>query len=87
MDSKRYKKEIDYWYIADFLIHLHYSNVKKESLKGLIKKERPWYEELDLTNKERYILMSMMGIGQKKYKSVNEIRLDIESLVEEEIVS
>ena len=85
VDSKRYKKEVDYWYIADFLIHLHYSNIRDGLVESLFKKERPWYEELDLTDNERCILMSMMGIGKKKYKSVDEIKLDIESLIEKGI--
>ena len=55
---------------------MHYASFKENKIKSLVKKEKPWYDELDLTSMERDILMSMMGIGTKKYSSVEEIRMD-----------
>ena len=81
IDNKKYTKELDYWYISDFLIHLHYSNYK--SNKMLFKKKIPWYDELDLSSKERDVLMYLMGINNKKYDSINSIRNDINIIIKE----
>lgn len=81
IDNKKYTKELDYWYLSDFLIHLHYSNYK--SNKMLFKKKIPWYDELDLSSKERDVLMSLMGINNKKYDSINSIRNDINIIIKE----
>jgi len=81
IDNKNYKKELDYWYIADFLIHLHYSN--HEDDKTLLKKKIPWYDELNLSSKERFLLMSIMGIDNKKYDNIYTIRDDINIILKE----
>jgi len=81
IDNKNYKKELDYWYIADFLIHLHYSN--HENDKILLKKKIPWYDELNLSSKERDVLMSLMGINNKKYDNIYSIRNDINIIIKE----
>ena len=46
IDDKRYVKEMDYWFIGDFLIRLYYSSYEETDSV-----ERLWYEELDLKNK------------------------------------
>ena len=81
IDNKKYKKELDYWYIADFLIHLHYSNYDDD--KRLLKKKIPWYDELNLSSKERNLLMSLMGINNKKYHNIYAIRNDIKDILKE----
>lgn len=81
IDNKRYKKELDYWYIADFLIHLHYSNYNET--KSILKRKIPWYDELNLTFKERETLMTLMGINNKKYSNINTIRNDIAIILKE----
>ena len=81
IDNKNYKKELDYWYIADFLIHLHYSN--HEDDKTLLKKKIPWYDELNLSSKERFLLMSLMGINNKKYDNIYTIRDNINIILKE----
>lgn len=81
IDNKKYKKDLDYWYIADFLIHLHYSN--HEDSKTLLKKKIPWYDELNLSSKERDVLMSLMGINNKKYDNIYTIRNDINIILKE----
>lgn len=74
MDSKRYKKEIDYWFLGDFLIHLYYTTYEPVDYI-----ERPWYDELDLTKDESIFLKKLMSI-KEPYKSIEEIRRDLENL-------
>lgn len=81
IDNKRYKKELDYWYISDFLIHLHYSNYEED--KTMFKKKVPWYDDLHLTSNERDLLMSLMGINNKKYDNIYDIRKDINIILKE----
>ncbi|CEN77884.1 protein kinase domain-containing protein [Paraclostridium sordellii] len=73
IDNNRYKKEIDYWYMADFLLHLYYSSFDDE---GIEQEDRPWYEELDLDNEEINFLKRLMGI-EKSYENTDEIRTDL----------
>ena len=81
IDNKKYKKELDYWYISDFLVHLHYSNYEDD--KKLLKKKVPWYDDLNLSLKERDVLMSLMGINNRKYNSICDIRNDINIILKE----
>lgn len=74
VDSKNHKKEIDYWYLGDFLIHLYYTTYIPKD-----KSEKPWYEELDLTKNEEVFLKKLMGI-KKPYKNIKDIRKDLEKL-------
>lgn len=75
IDQKKYVKEMDYWYLGDFLIHLYYSSYSgKES-----DEERPWYEELSLIEEEKRFLKGLMEID-RKYESIDEIRGDLEDL-------
>ncbi|WP_338691116.1 protein kinase family protein [Paraclostridium sordellii] len=73
IDNNRYKKEIDYWYMADFLLHLYYSSFDDESIE---QEDRPWYEELDLDNEEINFLKRLMGI-EKSYENTDEIMADL----------
>ena len=63
------------------MIHLHYSN--HEDSKTLLKKKIPWYDELNLSSKERDVLMSLMGINNKKYDNIYTIRNDINIILKE----
>lgn len=74
IDNKRYVKEIDYWFIGDFLIHLYYSSYKETDLE-----ERPWYEELDLSLQEKIFLKKLMGI-EGSYKSIKQIKEQLEKI-------
>lgn len=70
--NKRYVKEADYWYLADFLIHLYYTTyIVTED------EERPWFEELDLTNEERIFLKKLMGI-EGGFESIDEIKAELQ---------
>ena len=73
IDQNKYKKEIDYWYMADFLIHLYYSSFDDE---GIEQEDKPWYEELDLNNEEINFLKRLMGI-EKPYENTDEIMIDL----------
>ena len=73
IDQNKYKKEIDYWYMADFLLHLYYSSFDDE---GIEQEDKPWYEELDLNNEEINFLKRLMGI-EKPYENTDEIMIDL----------
>lgn len=68
--TDKYKFDLDFSYLGDFLLHLYYT-----SFKGGGKKDRPWYEELKLTEKEGAILKRMMGI-EKRYRDIDELEKD-----------
>ncbi|MGL6106800.1 protein kinase family protein [Romboutsia sp.] len=53
----KYKKEEDFWYLADFLIHLHYTSYNQKSIT-----DKPWYEELSLIKDEEKFLKKLMGL-------------------------
>lgn len=77
IDNKRYIKEMDYWYLGDFLIHLYYLSYKGEDSE----EEKPWYEELDLIDEEKHFLKKLMGIDDK-YESIDDIKRELEELKE-----
>lgn len=74
IDDKRYLKEMDYWFLADFLIHLYYTFYEDNG-----EEERPWYEELDLTKEELNFLKRLMGIDAS-YEYIDEIKEDLGNL-------
>jgi len=76
IDEKRYKKEIDYWYMADFLIHLYYSSYEEDENEEIELENKPWYQELSLTKDELIFLKRLMGI-EKSYDSTDEINTDL----------
>lgn len=65
-------REIDYWYVGDFLIHLYYTSYYIAS-----KDEKAWYEELDLSEGEKIFLKKLMGIDGS-YSDTESIRNDLE---------
>lgn len=75
IDSKRYVKEVDYWYVADFLIHLYYTSFYEESDL----EERPWFEELNISKEESLFLKRLMGI-EVSFKSVDEIKSSLRDI-------
>lgn len=74
-DNKKHTKEIDYWYLSDFLIHLYYTSYYNDSDE----EEKPWFEELDLNEKERSFLKKLMSIDGK-YNDIKEIKDDLEQI-------
>lgn len=67
VNNERYIPSIDFWYFGDLLIHLYYSSFKKKD-----RKSKPWYEELELTEKEMMFLKKLMGI-EEKYKNIIDV--------------
>lgn len=68
INSKKYTVDVDFSYIGDFLLHLYYT-----SYEGKGKKERPWYEELSLTDEEMIFLKRLFNI-EKTYSSIYEVQ-------------
>lgn len=77
IDNKKYVKKMDYWYLGDFLIHLYYTSYYFDETE----EERPWYEELDLTEKEKVFLQRLLEI-KESYVELDEIRSDLKELEE-----
>lgn len=75
IDNKKYIKEMDYWYIGDFLIHLFYTSYYDESSS----EEKPWYDELNLSKDEKRFLKKLMGI-EPSYIDIDSIRNDLNIL-------
>lgn len=67
IDNKRYAEDIDFSYLGDFLLHLYYTSFEVKD-----KKEKVWYEELDLPKDEEIFLKRLMGID-KKYNNISEV--------------
>lgn len=74
-NTEEHEKQIDYWYVGDFLLHLYYS-----AYKGNDEEERPWYEELDLDLEEKVFLKKLMGI-EEYYKDVYEAKKQLQKLI------
>lgn len=74
--DENHEKEIDYWYIGDFLLHLYYSSY----IETDDEEERPWYEELNLIPEEKTLLKKLMGI-EESYKNTEEIREQINRII------
>jgi serine/threonine-protein kinase len=67
VNNLRYKYEVDFYYLADFLLHLYYTSFDMKSGKG-----KPWYEELDLTPEEKLFLEKLFGL-KEQYINIKEI--------------
>jgi len=74
IDNNRYSKQIDYWYIGDFLIFLYYSTYKNNN-----RTDRPWYKELDLNYEELKLLKKLMGINGH-FRNTEEIKLQLDKI-------
>ncbi|MBV7272402.1 protein kinase [Clostridium sp. PL3] len=74
IDNKRYVKDIDYWFIGDFLIHLYYSSYEVTDTE-----DKPWYEELDLNSEEETFLKKLMNI-EGNYESIEEVKKQLEKI-------
>lgn len=75
IDNNKYTRDIDYWYLGDFLIHLYYSTYLDSDLP-----ERPWFEELDLSIEENNLLKKLMGI-EDGYQNVDEIKKQLKRII------
>lgn len=67
INNKKYKAQIDFAFLGDFLLHLYYSSFEFKGRKNL-----PWYDELPLHQKELQFLKRLMGVEQR-YRSIFEV--------------
>lgn len=76
INNEKYRADMDFAFLGDFLLHLYYSSFE---YKG--QKKRPWYDELELAEKERFFLKRLMGVEQR-YKSICEVEFDFFNVFE-----
>jgi serine/threonine protein kinase len=76
INNKKYRADMDFAFLGDFLLHLYYSSFL--STGG---KKYPWYEELDLRQKELFFLKRLMGL-EERYISILEIERDFSNAFE-----
>lgn len=74
IDNKKYTRDMDFWYLGDFMIHMYYTSYKDTG-----KREEPWYEELQIPEKDRQFLKKLMGIDVE-FKSLQELKKEFEVL-------
>lgn len=74
INSKKYRADMDFAFLGDFLLHLYYSSFE---FKG--EKKRPWHEELNLPEEELLFLKRLMGIAPR-YQSIFEVEHDFNEL-------
>ncbi len=77
IDNDKYAADIDFSFLGDFLLHLYYTTYVSNNSRS-----RPWFEELDLGEKEKLLLKRLLGI-EPRYRSINEIENDFDMLVGE----
>ncbi|MDP4161198.1 MAG: protein kinase family protein [Bacillota bacterium] len=70
INNEKYRADMDFAFLGDFLLHLYYSSFQ---LKGF--KKRPWYDELQLQPKELSLLKRLMGVDQR-YTSIFDVEHD-----------
>jgi len=67
INNEKYRADMDFAFLGDFLLHLYYSSFEFEGCK-----KRPWYDELQLHQKELLFLERLMGVKQR-YKNIFEV--------------
>ncbi|QXE18552.1 protein kinase [Clostridium sp. 001] len=70
INNERYVPSADFSYFGHLLLHLHYSSFEKSS-----RKSKPWYSELELTEKNIMFLKKLIGI-KENYKNIIEVEDD-----------
>lgn len=66
VNNKKYRTDMDFAFLGDFLLHLYYTSFEYQGKRG------PWYEELKLTEKELLFLKRLMGIEQR-FNGIQEV--------------
>ncbi|MRR56036.1 MAG: protein kinase family protein [Deltaproteobacteria bacterium] len=74
VDNQACTADIDFSYLGDFLLHLHYTTFESNNLKP-----KPWFEELVLPEKQSILLKRLLGI-EKRYDSIEELEKDYRML-------
>lgn len=75
IDDYHYDKQMDYWYLGDFILHLFYT--RKQRYTNL--RNRPWYHELNLTKAEKRFIKRLLG-ELTPYDAIEEIYYDLSQL-------
>ena len=75
IDNYRYDKQMDYWYLGDFLLHLFYT--RRQRYTNL--QDRPWHQELGLTKAEKRFIKRLLG-ELPPYDAIEEIYDDLSQL-------
>lgn len=70
INNEKYSPSADFSYLGHLLLHLYYSSFNKTS-----RKSRPWYEELELSEKENIFLKKLLGINEG-YNNITDIEND-----------
>ncbi len=70
-DNNKYRYNLDYSYLGDFLLYLQYSSfITNKKIKEL-----PWYLELQLTDKQKKFIKKLLGVDTI-YNSIEDIEID-----------
>jgi serine/threonine protein kinase len=75
IDYVKYVKEMDYWYIGDFLLYLYYSTYRRKANTP----ERPWFEELSLSNYEIRFLKKLLLL-EGGFRDMEEVKYEFRKL-------
>lgn len=67
INHEKYRSDMDFAFLGDFLLHLYYSAFEYKGRKKL-----PWYEELNLAEKELLFLKRLLGV-EKRYGDINQV--------------
>jgi serine/threonine protein kinase len=73
VDEVKYRPEIDFAYLGDFLLHLYYTSYETNG------KKKPWHKELNLRKEEMLFLKRLLGI-EDKYRDIEEVECDFLAL-------
>jgi serine/threonine-protein kinase len=80
--EKKFMREVhyrsDFYALGHFLLFLLYAGYTPD-----VEEERPWYEELSLSQDGRHVLMRMLQID-KAYQHIEELKKEIRSFLPEE---
>ncbi|HEY9059246.1 MAG TPA: protein kinase family protein [Pseudobacteroides sp.] len=75
INDRKYKADMDFAFLGDFLLHLYYSSFDYENGK-----KRPWFDELELSDTERLFLKRLMGV-EKRYCRIEEVETDFYKII------
>lgn len=70
VNKREYQFDQDFSYLGDLLLYLHYSSYTTKS-----KKERPWYEELNLKKEQIHFYKRLLKL-ETPYSSIIEVEKD-----------
>jgi len=76
INNKKYRADMDFAFLGDFLLHLYYSSYEFKSWK-----KRSWYEELQLEPRELLLLKKLIGVDQR-YNCIIEVEDDFNEAFE-----